>query len=113
MFSFYLYYVIYYLLGAVTLIALIIAGYWHNVASLWLWSAWLGLVAWLLLYHVVVARLHYRSLRRILTQLASYTRGGVRPSAEEAADLAMRLGGDSLGMPEFMARYLIKKFYRP
>jgi hypothetical protein len=57
--------------------------------------------------------MHYRSLRRTLAQLSSYARGGARPSAEEAADLAMRLGGDSLGMPEFLARYLIKKFYRP
>jgi hypothetical protein len=113
MFSFYLYYLVYYLLGAVALVALIVTGYWYAAPSVLLWCAWLGLVAWLLLYHVVVLRMHYRSLRRTLAQLSSYARGGARPSAEEAADLAMRLGGDSLGMPEFLARYLIKKFYRP
>lgn len=113
MFNFYLYYLIYYLLGAVTLIALIVAGYWYSVQPLLLWCAWIGLVAWLLFYHVVVARLHYHSLRRTLAQLSSYARGSVRPGTDEAADLVMRLGGDSLGMPEFLVRYLIKKFYRP
>lgn len=112
MFNFYLYYLIYYLLGAALLLAAIIAGYWWHVPTALLWCAWLGLFAWLIFYHVVVVRLHYRSLRRTLAQLSSYTRDGVRPSAEEAADLAIRLGGDSLGMPEFLARYLIKKFYR-
>ena len=113
MFSFYLYYMIYYLLGAVALVALIVAGYWHDAPSVLLWCAWLGLVAWLLLYHIVVLRLHYRSLRRIMAQLASYTRDGERPSTEETVELAMRLGGDSLGMPEFLLRYLVKKFYCP
>ena len=113
MFNFYLYYLVYYLFGVVALIALIVAGYWYHVSSALLWCGWISLAVWLLMYHVVVARLHYRSLRRTLAQLSSYTRGGVRPSAEEATDLAMRLGGDSLGMPEFLARYLIKKFYRP
>ena len=113
MFSFYLYYLVYYLLGVVALIVLIAGGYWYHASSALLWAAWLGLGAWLLLYHAVLIRLHYRSLRSTLAQLASIVRDGKRPSAEEAADLAMRLGGDSLGMPEFLARYLIKKFYRP
>ena len=113
MFSFYLYYLIYYLLGIVMLIALVVAGHWYHIPSILLWCAWLSLGAWVFLYHVIVGRLHYRSLRRTVAQLSSYARDGVRPSADEAADLAMRLGGDSLGMPEFLARYLIKKFYRP
>ena len=108
MFSFYLYYLIYYLLGAAVLIVAIVKGYWQHAPSALLWCGWIGLVVWLLFYHVAIARLHYRSLRRTLAQLSSYTRDGVRPTAEEAADLAMRLGGDSLGMPEFLARYLIK-----
>ncbi len=108
-----MYYLVYYLLCGVALIGLIVTGYWYDAPSVLLWSAWLGLVAWLLLYHVVVLRLHYRSLRRIMAQLSAYTREGERPSAEETTELAMRLGGDSLGMPEFLVRYLVKKFYRP
>ncbi len=64
MFSFYLNYLIYYLLGAAVLIVAIVTGYWQHAPSALLWCGWLGLFAWLLFYHIVVARLHYRSLRR-------------------------------------------------
>jgi hypothetical protein len=111
-FNFYLYYFIYYFLGAVALVAGLIACWWLDLPAALLWTGWCALLLWVFGYHAFLIRMQYRRLREILAQLSDLAAHGKRPGQDEAVRLVMDLGGDQSGMPEFLVRYLVRRFYR-
>lgn len=111
MFNWLFNYIVYYLLGLVLAIAGLVASYVWDVPQFLRILLWLVLIAWALSYHVILIRWQVRRLREYCRQIAAHVRGRQRLSHEQIVAMAMDLGGDQLGMPEFLLSYFIKKFY--
>ena len=112
MFNFYLYYLIYYLLGVVALVSGLVVCYWLDLPAALAWFVWAALLFWLFGYHLLLIRIQYRRMREIMAQMSEMVASGKRPTRDEAVRLVMDLGGDQTGMPEFLVGYLVDRFYR-
>lgn len=113
MFNWFLLYLVYYLLGVALWVAGLVSIYWLELPSAMRGLGWLALLVWMFGYHATVVRWQYRNLRRLVLQVRDHMRGGRHLTPDEVLELVMNLGGDALGVPEFLVAYVVRRVYLP